>query len=214
MLKQSAKSRKHWTPHYVLSRARVLLDQKRNPDDPWLTREAIDLLAQLLRPCDVALEFGSGRSTRWIARRVAHVTSVEHDQIWYQAGVDRLKTEALTNVNLLLRPLDVAEAEAAKAAYVRVLDDIKDQSLDFCLVDGMYRGACALGTISKIRSGGIIAVDNAGWFLPSSSRTPGARAIGTGTYDEAWAEFAEQTQSWRRVWTTSGVTDTVILFKN
>lgn len=203
----------HWKPNYVLARSREVVNQTLNPHHPWLTRQSVDLLDQLLRPSDVALEFGSGRSTRWFAKRVRAIKSVEHDAGWHQSGLDRLKQDGTTNVELLLRPLDVPEAEGAKAAYVRVLDTIADTSIDVCLVDGMYRGYCALGTIPKIRAGGLIVIDNAGWFFPSKSKTPGARVPGSGMYDEAWTAFAAQTASWRRIWTSSGVTDTVLMFK-
>lgn len=207
------KSRKHWSPGYIVSRARVILDERRNPHDPWLTRQSIDLLAQLLRPSDIALEFGSGRSTRWVARRVHHVTSVENDATWHKAGLERLTAEGIANVDLLLRPKDVPEEEGDRSAYVRAIEAVPDGSIDFCLVDGMYRGASALATLPKMKAGGIIAVDNAGWFLPSDSRTPGARPIGAGFYDRFWTEFDGQTKTWCRIWTTSGVTDTVLLFK-
>lgn len=207
------KSVTHWKPHYVASKMKLMLDHKRRPNDPWLTRQSVDLLAQLLKPTDIALEFGSGRSTRWFARHVARITSIEHDATWHKMGLERLAQEGLNNVDLLLHPLDVPEPEGANAAYVRVLDGIADDSIDVCLVDGMYRGYCALGAFPKIRAGGMLVVDNAGWFFPSTSKTPGARPMGSGGYDSAWDAFIEKTRDWRRVWTTDGVTDTVIFFK-
>jgi predicted O-methyltransferase YrrM len=191
----------------------VLLDQRLHPDSPWLTRHSVRLLDQLLQSEDVALEFGSGRSTRWFARRVRRITSVEHDAIWHRIGLQSFQRLGLSNVDLLLRPLDVSEPEGDRSAYVHTLDDIADTSIDMCLVDGVYRGFCALGAISKIKLGGFIVVDNAGWYLPSNSRTPGARPTGAGYYDLAWAEFAAQTAGWRQIWTTDGVTDTLLLFK-
>ena len=53
----------HWTPRYVIARIGVMIDQRLRPDDPWLTREAIGLLDRLLKPTDIAIEFGAGRST-------------------------------------------------------------------------------------------------------------------------------------------------------
>jgi predicted O-methyltransferase YrrM len=192
----------------------VLLDQNFHPDAPWLTRHSVKLMAQLLRSEDVALEFGSGRSTRWFARRVSRITSVEHDAVWHRMGLQSLQRVGLSNIDLLLRPIDVPELEGDRSAYVQTLDDIPDTSIDMCLVDGVYRGFCALGAISKIKSGGFIVVDNAGWFLPSNSRTPRARPIEAGYSDRAWAEFAKQTSGWRRIWTTDGVIDTLLLFRD
>ncbi len=39
-------------------------------------------MASWVRPEDVGLEWGSGRSTVWFAKRVAEITSVEHDPKW------------------------------------------------------------------------------------------------------------------------------------
>lgn len=64
------RSIEHWTPKYIVSRLREKIDHKLHPANPWLPRDAVRLLAQLLRPDDVAPEFGSGRSTFWITRRV------------------------------------------------------------------------------------------------------------------------------------------------
>ena len=144
---------------------------------------------------------------------MAHLTSVEHDEGWHETGLERLRKDKIDNIDLILKPLDVPEADGGSAAYVRILDGIAEGGLDFCLVDGMYRGYCAAGVVPKIKSGGMIAIDNAGWFLPSQSRTPGARPPGSGTYDAAWDRFVASTDAWRRIWTTSGVTDTVIMFK-
>jgi predicted O-methyltransferase YrrM len=204
---------KHWKPHYVVSRAREMIDHHLNPDHPWLTREAVHLLAQLLRADDIVLEFGSGRSTLWFAHRVRQVTSVEHEASWHARGLETLARRGVKNVDLLLRPMDVSESDGANAAYVRVLHSFCDASLEVCIVDGIYRGQCALGAIARIKPGGLIVVDNAGWFLPSRSRTPGARRPADGPMDQAWSEFAELTRCWRQIWTTSGVTDTLLLFK-
>jgi hypothetical protein len=46
-----------------------------HPDVPWLTRQAVEILEDWLKPGYVGLEWGSGRSTLWFARRVSHLTS-------------------------------------------------------------------------------------------------------------------------------------------
>ncbi|MGO9544728.1 MAG: hypothetical protein ACLPPF_08030 [Rhodomicrobium sp.] len=208
------RSIKHWTPRYVCSRAREMMDHLVNPDHPWLTRQSIPLLSELIRPSDFVLEFGSGRSTRWFAKRACKVKSVEHDEGWYNKGLKLLEAEGIHNAELVLRPLDVPEDEGANAAYVRVLEQLDDGSVDICLVDGMYRGACALGAVPKLRSGGILILDNAGWYIPSKSRTPGALPLGGGARDAYCNKLIELSSTWRRIWTTSGVTDTLLMFKS
>jgi putative heme iron utilization protein len=55
-----------------------MIDEFLHPNWPWLTKEAILLLERLLRPDDIGLEFGSGRSTIWFAERVEKLISIEH----------------------------------------------------------------------------------------------------------------------------------------
>jgi hypothetical protein len=58
---------------------------RRVPDTPWMTPSAVRRLDALLEPSMTLLELGSGVSTSWWARRVAHVTSVEPDAAWAAA---------------------------------------------------------------------------------------------------------------------------------
>jgi predicted O-methyltransferase YrrM len=203
----------HWTPAYIGARVEEIIDHSLYPADPWLTREAIDLIERLLKPTDVAVEFGAGRSTRWIAQRVACMTSIESNPVWQARVATMLEKAGLTNVDLLLCPNDVDEERGAEANYVRVLDRFAPGSIDFVLVDGMYRGHCALGMVEKLRSGGVLVIDNVNWFLPSPSRSPTSRRLSDGPAGEVWLRFATATKNWRRIWTSSGVTDTLILFK-
>ena len=53
-------------------------------------------------PADREAEFGSGRSTVWFAERVATLTSVEHDERWYEAVSAKLKERRLANVDCIL----------------------------------------------------------------------------------------------------------------
>jgi hypothetical protein len=113
----------HWTLRYVASRIRVFFSEKLKPNDPWwLTLRAVCFLDSLLRPTDVAVEFGAGRSTLWVARRVSKLTSVEDNCEWFQCVKEKLRVAALSNVDLLYRPRDVPDADGAKVAYVCVLD--------------------------------------------------------------------------------------------
>jgi len=71
---------------------------------PWFTQRANSLLPTLLKKPDVGLEFGSGRSTFWFARRVAALTSVEHNAFWHKKVSKTLKEQGLSNVQYLLIP--------------------------------------------------------------------------------------------------------------
>ena len=203
----------HWTPRYVLASGRVLYDQMVRPEDPWLTREAIGLLERLVRPTDVVVEFGAGRSTRWLARRVAKMISVEDNEAWHQRVKAWLESDGLDNAELLHHPGDLPESEGAKSQYVSMIDDIADESLDMVLIDGIYRNHCAVASVPKVKPGGLVVIDNANWFLPSATHSPTSRRQNDGPVDAVWQEFVDISQDWRQIWTSNGIWDTLILFK-
>ncbi|MGX7672161.1 class I SAM-dependent methyltransferase [Plantactinospora sp. DSM 117369] len=203
----------HWTPRYFLDRTRELRYSRSHPDAPWLTPQATQILSTMLRPSDQGVEFGSGRSTLWLSQRVRHLTSVEHDDVWHGTVSARLKAQGVHNVDHLFAAPDVPFDRGAESEYVRTLLRFDDSSLDFALVDGIYRDACAQLSLGKLRPGGLLIVDNVERFLPSLSRSPGARRPAQGPASQVWAEVARAVGQWRHIWTCSGVWDTAIFIK-
>lgn len=198
---------RHWTPRYIKSRLGVMLNEKIHPGNPWLSADAVRLLDQLLKPTDVGVEFGSGRSTIWFAKRLAHLTSVESDPLWYE------KVKLMLAEKSLLSRVDYRKYED-KENYAAQSLTFADASIDFCLVDGMCREKCAELMIPKIKSGGILTIDNIDWFIPNDfSHSPNKRRTADGYASEGWARIGEQLSSWRRVWTSNGVFDTAIWLK-
>ena len=204
---------RHLTPRYVVDKLRYLVDQRRYPDEPWLTRRANELLASLILPTDVGLEFGSGRSTLWLARRAHRLTSVEHDRSWHSAVSRQLAENGISNVEYLFREQDVDEAVADRSGYVRVADALPEQSIDFALVDGIYRVDCVNAVLGRLKPGGLLILDDAQRYLPSTSSSPGARRQHDGPASPKWSAVLETMQGWRTIWTSSGVSDTAIWFK-
>ena len=105
------------------------------------------------------------------------------------------------------------EDSAASSQYVNIIKDMSTESVDFALIDGGFRGYCAKMMVDRIRPGGLFAVDNANWFLPYNSRSPGSRSLADGPIDSNWAKFLGLNSAWRCIWTSSGVTDTALYFK-
>jgi predicted O-methyltransferase YrrM len=204
---------RHRTPRYIYHRARQMAYERGHGDDPWLTPAAIRLLGTLLRPADRGLEFGSGRSTIWFARRVCALTSVEHDQQWYETVSARLKARGLGNVDYVLAPGDQPMECGGESAYARTALVFPDVSLDFVLVDGRYRDYSAKFVLPKIKPGGMIIIDNVNWYLPCQSKAPHSRTDSLGPITPIWAEVAQELASWRSIWTSSGVWDTAIFIK-
>ena len=116
------------------------------------------MLESLLLPSDVGLEFGSGRSTIWLARRVRFLTSVEHDAGWHALVRKQLDGSCLSNVDYLFRPMDVGEAQGTESAYVAVTRAMPADSLDFVLVDGVCRERaprrCSIGAAGRTAHSG------------------------------------------------------------
>ena len=69
-------------------------------------------------------------------------------------------------------PLDHPENEPHRPKYdplpryVQEAFAFTDSSLDFVIVDGHYRVACIQASLSKLKVGGILILDNSNW-LPS-----------------------------------------------
>ncbi len=203
----------HWTPQYIRDRISFYYYEKNHPHLPWLTPVANEILSTYLKETDAGLEFGSGRSTLWLASRVAKLTSVEHHEEWATNIKLKLGQKDINNVDYRFRAKDVPEDKANQAAYVKVIEEFEDGSLDFCLVDGVYRDYCTLQVINKIRPGGLIIIDNVNRYLPSNSQAPTSRSITDGPNGPIWEAVYEQIASWRYIWNSSGVSDTAFYFK-
>jgi len=207
------RSFRHWTVKYVISRIGVFYYEATKPDHPWLTRSANNILDSYLTKSDVGLEFGSGRSTVWFAKHIAHLTSVEHDESWGVIVRQLLQKTKCTNVEYHLLSTEAKDNEETNSPYVSVIDTFDDVSLDFCLVDGLQREFCALRVLEKIRPGGLLVIDNVNWFLCSDSNSTNSRSFADGPDGLIWKEVEDRLSDWRRIWTTSGVSDTAIFIK-
>lgn len=203
----------HWTPRYIRARARQALYQRGHPDAPWLTPEAIRLLDSMLRPSDIGAEFGSGRSTLWLARRCAHLTSVEHDEAWHATVSATLAVEGITHVDYQRHPRDAPDAPGDRSAYAQVAQFLGDESIDFALVDGLYRDDVTLFLLPKIRPGGMLIIDNVNRYLPSLTVSPASLRPPAVPATAGWERAAAALAGWRRIWTSSGVWDTAIFVK-
>jgi hypothetical protein len=117
------------------------------PERPWISYDAQAVLGRFLRREHAVLEFGSGMSTVWYARRAGQVVSIEDDQGWFGAVSARL--EALGNVDYRF---------AVDRSGYTALDP--DRTYDLIMIDGRWRDDCARVAIDRLRPGGIIYLDN------------------------------------------------------
>jgi predicted O-methyltransferase YrrM len=202
---------RHLTPRYMADRLRLAIHERRHPDVPWLAFQAVAFLESLLRREDRGLEYGSGRSTRWFAARTRTLTSVEHAPEWRRRVSRSLRLAGCRNVRLLLVPADERKADDPnKAAYVTARGQTRRARYDYIIVDGLYRDICALSAARVLRSGGLLILDNAEWYLPADTHSPGSVRKPA---SDVWSRFSCMVSSWRHVWYSNGVFDTAIWIK-
>jgi predicted O-methyltransferase YrrM len=204
---------RHWTPAYVVNRILEKRYRRMHPDEPWLTPAAIQFLKGYLRAGDHGLEYGSGGSTIWFAKRISNLTSVEHDLSWFEKVKGWLADKGITNVTYIHAAIDPQADSEKSREYISAARKIQDESLDFILVDGRHRDECANMVLPKLKKGAILILDNADVYLPSDSNTPNARSISQGPATQGWAVFLKNVEKWRCYWTCNGISATAIYFK-
>lgn len=203
----------HWSPRYVADRLLQILWMRKNNKAPWLTREAVFFIEQWLRPNDLAIEWGSGRSTAWFAQRVGKLLSVEHHPQWYKQVINEIDKQGLKNVDYRLVERIGNELIDAEKYSQEVLLDIEEGSLDFALVDGIFRDHCAVAILGKLKPGALLVIDDAHRYLPSHSRSPYAIPLDGTCKTLHWEKFQALTSNWRKVWFSDGIHNDAIYFK-
>lgn len=194
-----------WRPTYVTMRTRQALYELCHHYSHWLCPDALRFLDSWLMPSDIGFQWGSGDGTLWLAERVGYLTCIEHDPTRAQEVRARIMAEGLgERVTYLLESHGTA-MERLDAPYVRMIDQVADYSLDFCLVSGPLPLGCCLASILKLKYGGLLVLEDAGRFLSHEGELAPRQA--------AWEEIVWHLAPWRQVWTTNGLTETAIFIK-
>ncbi len=197
----------------MYDRLAVAWYERKYPDRPWLTSLAISILTSWIRQSDEILEFGSGRSTLWFGKRVSALTSIEHDEEWYGKIARMAKEAGVANLDYRLIPTHEREAVTPNHQYPAAVNSFAKGSLDLVIVDGVHRDLCAIAVMPHLKPGGLLVLDNANWFLPSSSVAPGSRTLSQGPSSPVWSQFLNSVEDWRCIWTSNGVWDTALYVK-
>ena len=195
---------------YALLRRQVWI--RTHTDVPWLTRKAVEILEDRLRPTDVGLEWGSGRSTLWFAQRIAHLTSIEHNDHWYNRIKKLLRDKDIDNVDLLFAPLEAKDG--VQSQYIRAAAELPKKSFDFILIDGRLRDKCTELALQLIKPDGCFIIDDAARYIQHPYCCPQSVMAQNGPPSPLWAKIAKQLQILGAdiMWTSDGVTATVFYF--
>lgn len=149
---------------------------------PWVTFEAKEwieaFLIQHRSKETIVFEYGSGGSTVFFTRRVSKVISAEHNQQWYAVVCNILQSKNVSNCKyLLMEPQSISACSISDAAdpqsyasheyenmsfeaYVKSIDAYPNECFDMVFIDGRARPSCILHARNKVKSGGIIILDN------------------------------------------------------
>jgi predicted O-methyltransferase YrrM len=191
--------------------------EKRHPQYPWITVDMVNILENILTKNDIGFEFGSGNSTIWFAKNTKKIASVEHNREWYERVSKMIEDNNLKNA--ILKFVDGVDDIKMKGEnnYVSPIKKIKDSTLDYCFVDGIFRDECILEAINKLKKGGLLIVDNVDNYFPKNKisisvrykRDNMSKTVSKLKMKKIYRELSK----WRCIWTTSGIQDTAMWIK-
>ena len=123
------------------------------PGLPCWAPGAADHLASMLTGQEVAIEWGSGQSTAWLAPKVLALHTVEHDHKWANKVADQC--QGFGNVVVHLHPY-------ADPFYVDVLHNLeRSPQPHVWLIDGYKRIKCLNYALRNAKDGDIMVCDDA-----------------------------------------------------
>jgi len=192
--------RKHHSPTYIFNRIKLFIVENIYKKNPWWTLKSISIIKKHLKKHHKVLEFGSGRSTLWLSGRTSTVTSIEHNKKWYNI----LKPKTLRgNIKLhLIEDLD---------KYSKFSLNFEDDFFDVLIIDGKMREEVFLNSYKKIKRGGLIIFDNANRHLVNfNSVSPDSIK---NIQSKQAKKILNKIGNSKVIWTSNGVTDTLLIFK-
>lgn len=173
-LLRNSNQRKHVFRWLRSLRKDYLLKKKQ----PWLVFDAIDFLNSLSLKGNRVFEYGSGGSTLCWLNHGAECVSIEHNPDWYNLMKPRLEGMVGIDQRLVL-PEPAEDKDARDIAdpglylsedvlfrgynfrnYVCQIDPFPDNYFDIVLIDGRARPSCIMHSVTKVKVGGMLILDN------------------------------------------------------
>ena len=205
---------KYWRYRVLRPMLKLKYKMYRKPVDstPWLSPTSIEFFKEYLNGTQTGAEFGSGSSTVFFAPRLKHFVSVEHYKPWFDKVIGLLSERNIPNVDYLfiekqepdstldteqmfpqITGLEGYEYRKDYINYFQALSTYPDEHFDFILVDGRARPECVFSSISKLKKGGLMILDN-------SER-------------KRYEVVFNHLKNWEMMNTTNGLTDTTFWVK-
>ena len=145
------------------SRLRKAVDLNGDPL-PWYPIPFIKFLDERLTTNLNVFEFGSGNSSKWYAKRVKYVVSVENNAVWYKTRLESLEENSECH---LFESYPVAhylnsvfsKEDSEPTSYAKSIRELGLHA-DIIVVDGIDRNNCIFEAIQIAGPKTVIILDN------------------------------------------------------
>lgn len=138
-------------------------------DTPAMSEETVKFIESIITRDMRILEFGSGGSTIWFAKRAKKVISFEHQKDWYLAVKERLNKRGHNNVSLNLRPRYLYKMKPRiYGRFDIILVDPKARNKDNEIIQS--RLLCAKFSYQFLKPGGYLIIDDTRTKISSMAR--------------------------------------------
>lgn len=124
------------------------VDKNGNPI-PWTTYPFIDFISLRLNSNIVMFEYGCGSSTLFFSKYVKEITSIEHNEVWF----NKIKDAATSNVFLNYIALD------ENGLYCRQ-SHFTNKKFDLIFIDAEDRVNCILQSAGSLSESGVLVLDD------------------------------------------------------
>jgi hypothetical protein len=147
-----------YVPRWVRQRSLTPLELR----VPWWPYEAAAWVLENLPAGSMVFEYGGGGSTMWLEDHGATVTVVEHDPEWY----GQLTRDVSAQTELVMKRAQPAGEIGSDVSagffdgYVAAIDGQPEGGLDLVIVDGRARVACVRAAMGKVKTGGLLLLDD------------------------------------------------------
>lgn len=110
--------------------------------EPWMRpkyrKDYLNFFNSILNLNSEVLEFDSGGSSIYIAKRVRHLTTFERDEAWYKIVREEIAKEGITNISIHFDPDYADTFHCAKPCFdVAIVDNWVRSSIEKCIKTAM-----------------------------------------------------------------------------